>query len=57
LLVVGGPQVAAARLGMKRTHLDYPVKGVVSISQAQDDISSSDVSRDGASSQFYETQM
>ena len=26
IVVVGGPQSAAARLGMKRTHLDYPVK-------------------------------
>jgi len=27
---------------MKRTHLDYPVKSLESISQARDDISSSD---------------
>jgi hypothetical protein len=40
-----GLKAPAARLGMKRTHRDYPVKRQGLISQARDDISSSDGKR------------
>jgi hypothetical protein len=40
-----GLKAPPLRLGMKRTHRDYPVKRQGLISQARDDISSSDGKR------------